>query len=122
MRRKLLTLACAALIVPWLASAASAAIVSGKITKIDSSAKTFSVQDGKGDLSFSLGSTAKVMDGTKAITLTSLRVGDSVKVDYSSDPSGKHTAIGVWKQAAAKTTPAMPRKTQAPVKPNAGSN
>lgn len=121
MRRNILCFALAALIVPWLASAASAAMVTGKITRIDSSAKTFSVQNGKSDMSFALGSTAKVMEGTKAITLGTLRVGDSVKVDYS-DQAGKHTATGVWKQAsAAKAKAAVPHK-EAPAKPGSSAN
>ena len=65
---------------------ASSATERGKISKIDASAKTFTLEEGSATRAFSLGTNAKVMNGPKAIRFDDLKVGEWVKVEYA--PSG----------------------------------
>src|SRR5262245_52550954 len=69
-----------------VAGVASAATERGKISKIDTSAKTFSLEEGSATRAFSLGTNAKVMNGPKAIRFDDLKVGEYVKVEYA--PTG----------------------------------
>ena len=84
-----------------VAGAASAATESGKISKIDPGAKTFTLQEGSKARDFSLGTDGKVMNGPKAITLNDLKVGEHVKVEYT-ESGGKLTASRVVVSQAKK--------------------
>jgi len=86
MRRKNIEMLLSAAIALGVAGTASAATEHGKISKIDPAAKTFSLDEGSTTRAFSLGTGGKVMNGSKAITLKDLRVGEYVKVEYA--PTG----------------------------------
>ena len=94
MHRKLVGTVVAAALAVGAAGAASAATAHGKIDKIDASARTFELKEGKQSQSFSLASDAKVMDGAKAVSLSQLKSGQAVKVEYT-DQGTQHVASRV---------------------------
>ena len=98
-----------ALMVIGAAAVASAATVSGKITKLDSAGKTFTVSYGKKTISLSLAADAEVLDAGKAISLAALKTGDRVRVEYA-DQGGQHLASKVEKTKATTISPVHPKK------------
>lgn len=83
--------------------------VSGTITKLDASAKTFAVEHGKQEMRFELASDAKIMSGAKAESLDSLSVGQNVSVTYV-DEGSAHRAqrVDLAKAATHKAAAAKP--------------
>jgi hypothetical protein len=86
------------------AGIASAATLKGEIAKLDPSARTLTVKDGKQEVPLSLAGDAKILDGQKAISLSTLKVGDEVRVVYT-EKEGKHLASRV-EMARAASAPA----------------
>lgn len=76
------------------AAVASAATLSGKITRVDAKAKTIVVNDGWSDVTFSVPSDAAVMQGARPKELVDLHPGNQVKVEYSIH-AGRHVASHV---------------------------
>jgi len=108
MHRKLVGAAIAAALAFGAAGSAAAATAQGKIEKIDASARTFELKEGKKTQSFSLGADAKVMDGAKAVSLDQLKTGSVVKVEYTNEGS-KHVAskVETHKTSTAKAKTAV---------------
>jgi hypothetical protein len=100
MFRTIRMLILAALLTVGVAALASAATVRGSIAKLDPAAKTLSVNDGKQEVPLSLAKDAKILNGSKAMTLSGLKVGDRVQVQYT-DQDGKHLASRVEMAGAA---------------------
>jgi hypothetical protein len=93
------------------AGIASAATLKGAIAKVDPSARTLTVKDGQREVPLSLAGDAKVLDGQKAISLSTLKVGDEVRVVYA-DKEGKHLAsrVEMARAGQAAAHPAKPAK------------
>src|SRR5215813_8862311 len=108
MHRKLVGTVVAAALAFGAAGSAAAATAQGKIEKIDASARTFELKQGKKVQNFSLGADAKVMDGAKAVSLDQLKNGAMVKVEYT-DQGTKHVAskVETHKTSTAKTKSAV---------------
>ena len=100
MDRTIRVMILAALLTVGAAALASAASVRGSIAKLDPAAKTLTVNDGKQDVPLSLAKDAKVVNGSKAMTLYGLKVGDRVQVQYT-DQDVKHLASRVEMAGAA---------------------
>ena len=83
------------------AGSAVAETVSGKIAKLDSSARNFSVSYGKKTLSLSLAREAEILDAGKAISLAALKVGEQ---------GGEHVASRVEKTRTATLGSGHPNK------------
>ena len=82
---------------------------SGQISRIDSVAKTLVVKEEGNthtEMTFTVGSYAKIMEGSKATSLGELKVGEHVKVSYA-DVGSKHEAQRV-EAMPAKTAAAKP--------------
>jgi len=83
---------------------------SGEVSHMDSAAKTLTVKEHGGktghDMTFTMAPAAKIMQGSKARSLTELEVGERVKVTYS-DLGSVHQAQRI-EVLAAKTANAKP--------------
>ena len=111
MHRILCAMLLAGAMVIGAGSAVAAETVSGKIAKLDSSARNFSVSYGKKTLALSLASDAEVLDAGKAISLAALKVGDRVTVQYA-DQGEQHVASRVEKIKATILGSGHPKKMQ----------
>lgn len=111
MRRKALVLILGSLALSWFATAASAATMIGKVQKVDAVARTLTVEEGTKDVAFSLDANARILNGPKAIALSSLKVGDRVTVEYK-EQGGKHLATRVAMASVPVSHPMAGRKTE----------
>lgn len=79
---------------PKATAAAKSMSATGKISKYDESSKTVTLTTSKGDESFVLGDSAKVMHSGKAVTDVNSLVGHNAKVHYT-EANGTKTATSV---------------------------
>ncbi len=56
---------------------------SGTVEKVDAAKKEVVVKQGKEEMTFSLGEKAKIMEGTKMLSLNDLKKGTNVSVEYA---------------------------------------
>jgi Cu/Ag efflux protein CusF len=105
--RKLATLFAASALVFFVGGAASAKTspkLSGTVTHVDLSAKTFAVKQSRIETSFKLSPMATIMSGYKTESLAALKVGDKVSVTYTREGSNR-VANRIEIASASKTAP-----------------
>jgi multidrug resistance efflux pump len=91
--------------------AAGTSLLTGKITKVDTSAKTVVVKEQfkpQKEMTFSLASNAKILAGSKEKSLADLKVGERVKVSYTTEGM-QHRAEKI-EMLGMKTASAKPPK------------
>ena len=98
-----------------MAMAAEHHQVIGEVSRVDASAKTLVIKEhgaksGK-EMTFTLASDAKVLEGYKSKSLADLKVGEQVRVSYA-DEGSKHEADRI-NLLPGKTAQAAPMKKKA---------
>jgi hypothetical protein len=88
----------------------AALAASGKVAKFDEATKTLTVTTKTGEMEFTLGADAKIMEGAKTATTADL-AGKTVKVTYTT-VEGKHVASKVTIAAAKAAAPAKVEKKE----------
>lgn len=96
----------------------------GKVTAIDPTTETVTVQSKKKNLTLAISSTTKIKKNKKAATLADFTIGEKVSGHYTTDAAGKMTATSLVNvpakpaktaTAAAKPAPATAAPAAAPV-------
>jgi len=100
----LVALGALACLVGGAASAEGASTLSGIVSRVDASGKTFAVKQSEHETTFKLGKDASIMSGSKQESLEALRVGDKVSVTYA-DEDGSNVASRVQVARAAVKLP-----------------
>ncbi len=88
---------------------------SGSVDKVDTAKKDVSVKMGKEEMTFSLSDKAKILEGTKELSLNDLKKGMNVSVEYKKEGTkliAESISVGSKKAEAKPVTTASAKTTE----------